>query len=249
MSRISLATHSSRRVAAALGSLFLAATVLTACGDDNPSRSADPEAPSISVSGTGEVQGVPDTLTATVGVETTAADVSGAIAAAGQRVNAVTAAVVKAGVARADVTTQQVSLTPQYAGVTPGGAQSISGYQATNSLRITVRKLDTASTVLGDAVAAGGNDSRLSGVAFRIDDDSKLITDARARAFADARDRADQYAGLAKRKLGRVLSISENISGQTQPLDARSSQASTAIPIEPGSQTVTVSVSVKWQLD
>lgn len=219
---------------------------LAACGSDSPAPTTDP--PAVTVTGTGEVRGAPDTLTATVGVSTQAGDVSTAIAQAGSRVQAVTDAVVRAGVARSDVQTEQVSLQPQYAGSLPGAGPSITGYEATNTVQITVRDLAKASSVLGAAVDAGGNDARLSGVAFRIDDDSRLLGDARSRAFEDAKTRADQYAKLAGTSLSRVLSVQENVTGQDQPLSAdRTAQAST-VPIEPGQQTVTVSVTVKWGL-
>ncbi|GAA2051577.1 SIMPL domain-containing protein [Williamsia deligens] len=229
----------------AAGCVVLLGSV-AACGSDSTSPAADP--PAVTVVGTGEVRGAPDTLTATVGVQSQAADVSAAIAQAGSRVQAVTSAVEKAGVASKDVQTEQVTLDPQYAGAVPGGGPSISGYQATTTVRITVRDLTRASSVLGAAVDAGGNDARLSGVTFRIDDDSRLLADARTRAFDDARTRAEQYAKLSATSLSRVLSVQENVTGQEQPVTAeRSAQAST-VPIEPGQQSVSVSVTVKWGL-
>ncbi|MCP2160475.1 SIMPL domain-containing protein [Williamsia serinedens] len=233
------------RAVAAAAALVLAGG-LAACGSDGPAPTTDP--PAVTVTGTGEVRGAPDTLTATVGVSTQAGDVSTAIAQAGSRVQAVTDAVVRAGVARSDVQTEQVSLQPQYAGSLPGAGPSITGYEATNTVQITVRDLAKASSVLGAAVDAGGNDARLSGVAFRIDDDSRLLGDARARAFDDAKSRAEQYAKLSGTSLSRVLSVQENVTGQDQPLATdRTAQAAT-VPIEPGQQTVTVSVTVKWGL-
>ena len=219
---------------------------VTACGSDSPAPASDP--PAVTVTGTGEVRGAPDTLTATVGVSTQAGDVSTAIAQAGSRVQAVTDAVERAGVARSDVQTEQVSLQPQYAGSLPGAGPSISGYEATNTVRVTVRDLSKASSVLGAAVDAGGNDARLSGVAFRVDDDSRLLADARTRAFDDAKTRAEQYAKLSGTSLSRVLSVQENVTGQDQPLTAERSAQAATVPIEPGQQTLSVSVVVKWGL-
>ncbi|GAA1455954.1 SIMPL domain-containing protein [Williamsia maris] len=233
------------------GALLFALAAVTACGSDSsPASSSADGPPAVTVNGVGEVQGTPDTLTAQIGVETQATDVTAAIGQANSSVRTVTDAVVSAGVDRKDVQTQQVSITPQYAGALPGGSNAISGYQATNTLRVTVRDLAKASTVLGDAVSAGGNATRLSGVSFRVDDNSKLLTDARSRAFADAKDRAEQYAKLSDSDLGKVLSISENISGQEQSANSdRSASSSLAVPIEPGQQTINVSVSVKWALN
>ncbi|WP_045822019.1 SIMPL domain-containing protein [Williamsia herbipolensis] len=237
----------------ALGAAAVLTTLsaVAACGSDSPaSTSSSDGPPAVSVSGTGEVEGAPDTLTAQIGVETQAGDVTAAIEASNAAITTVTNAVVSAGVNRADVQTQQVSITPQYSGALPGGTNAISGYQATNTLRVTVRDLSKASTVLGDAVSAGGNAARLSGVSFRVDDISKLLSDARSRAFADAKKRAEEYAKLSGSDLGKVLSISENVSGQEQSSTADSARSaqSLAVPIEPGQQTVSVSVNVKWAL-
>ncbi|MGU3436186.1 SIMPL domain-containing protein [Actinomycetes bacterium M1A6_2h] len=236
-----------RTLAAAL---LLTATLTTACGSSTPTTGSDGGPPSVSVSGIGEVQGTPDTLTAQIGVEAVASDVTAAIDQANTAVTAVTDAIVAAGVDRSDVQTQQVSINPQYSGGFSGSSSEISGYQATNTLRVTVRDLSSASAVLGDATAAGGNATRISGVSFRIDDNSALVTDARARAFADARDRAEQYASLSGGELGDALSITENVSGQEQPMSLTDrSEASSAVPIEPGQQTVSVSVAVQWALN
>ncbi|KQR97425.1 hypothetical protein ASG12_15950 [Williamsia sp. Leaf354] len=244
-------THRSFRRVVVGATAVLALGLTAGCGSDSPASTSPSDGPpAVSVSGTGEVEGAPDTLTAQIGVETQAGDVTAAIEASNAAITTVTNAVVSAGVNRADVQTQQVSITPQYSGALPGGTNTISGYQATNTLRVTVRDLSKASTVLGDAVSAGGNAARLSGVSFRVDDNSKLLSDARSRAFADAKKRAEEYAKLSGSDLGKVLSISENVSGQESPTaDSSRSAQSLAVPIEPGQQTVSVSVNVKWALN
>ncbi len=229
--------------------LVLAVVLIAGCS--SPATTSSDGSVGVNVNGVGEVQGAPDTLTARIGVQVSAEDVTAAIEEANAAATSVTDAVVAAGVDRADIQTQQVSIDPQYSGALPGGDSTISGYQATNTLQVTVRDLSKASAVLGDATSAGGNATRISGVSFRIDDDSELIADARSRAFADARDRAEQYAGLAGGELGDVVSITESITGQEQPTSFRDSAgaASMAVPIEPGQQTVSVSVSVRWALN
>ena len=229
--------------------LLAAVAVTAACGTESSSAPASSTPAGINVNGVGEVQGTPDTLTARIGVETTADDVTTAIDQANTAVSAVTDAISAAGVDRADIQTQQVSIDPQYSDGFSGGTSTISGYRATNTLQVTVRDLSMASWVLGDATTAGGNATRVSGVSFRIDDDSDLIADARSRAFADARDRAEQYASLAGNDLGKVVSITENITGQESAPSFDRSSASSAVPIEPGQQTVSVSVAVQWGLE
>ncbi|HEY9305032.1 MAG TPA: SIMPL domain-containing protein, partial [Mycobacterium sp.] len=72
---------------------------------------------------------------------------------------------------------------------------------------------------------------------------------ARARAFQDAKNRADQYAQLSGLKLGKIISISEAAGGSSTmpPAPPRSGMAE-AVPLEPGQQTVSFSVTAVWQL-
>jgi uncharacterized protein YggE len=77
------------------------------------------------------------------------------------------------------------------------------------------------------------------------------VKDARARAFTDAKDRAEQYAQLSGLTLGSVISISE-VAGTQPPVpmqrDAEMAMAA-PVPVEPGQQTVGFSVTVIWELD
>ncbi|HWT48082.1 MAG TPA: SIMPL domain-containing protein, partial [Mycobacterium sp.] len=71
-----------------------------------------------------------------------------------------------------------------------------------------------------------------------------------ARAFNDAKDRADQYAQLSGLRLGRVLSISEASGSQpTAGMPPASPRGMSAVPLEPGQQTVSFSVTAVWELD
>lgn len=166
----------------------------------------------VTVVGKGQVQGVPDTLTADVAIEFVAPDVTSAMDQTNQRQQAVINALTDAGVDSKDISTTDVTLQPQYA----GGGNTITGYRAANSIRVKIRKTDTASHLLAVIVDTGGDATRINSVSYSIEDDSKLVKDARARAFDDAKDRAAQYAQLSGLSLGKVISISE-ASGGTPP--------------------------------
>jgi uncharacterized protein YggE len=74
-----------------------------------------------------------------------------------------------------------------------------------------------------------------------------LIRDARARAFEDAKTRAEQYAELSGLDLGNVISISES-PGSTPPTPMPRGEVAMAVPLEPGRQTVGFTVTVIWEL-
>jgi uncharacterized protein YggE len=201
----------------------------------------------VTVIGSGKVQGTPDTLTVAASMEATAPDITAALNQTSQRQQAVIDALAGAGVDKKDISTSQVSLQPQY----NIDGSTISGYRASNSIDVKIRKIDTASNVLALIANTGGEATRINSINYSIEDDSQLVKDARARAFDDAKDRADQYAQLSGLTLGKVISISEAPAGGTPPPPPtpmpRAAMAE-AVPLEPGQQTVGFSVTVVWEL-
>ena len=133
-----------RRAGIGVAAMVGVAALVTGCGDD----ASDTAQRTVTVVGSGTVSGTPDTLRADIGIEATGADVSAALDEANTRVRAVTDAVAGAGVPRADIQTQQVTLSPQYASPVPGSAGQITGYQATHTIRVIIRDLPKASGVL-----------------------------------------------------------------------------------------------------
>ena len=227
--------------------LIIATAGLIAAGasacDANSGPTANPsgDGRQVTVVGNGEVQGTPDTLTANVGIEFIAPDVTGAVDQSSQRQQAVIDAVVGTGVDRKDISTTQVSVQPQF---TDG---TITGYRAANTIDIRIRDTARASELLALIATTGADATRINSVHYSIEDDSALMRDARSRAFEDARSRAEQYAELSGLSLGQVISISEQTEGAMPPRPMPRA-AMQAVPVEPGQQTVDFSVTVVWEL-
>ena len=102
---------------------------------------------------------------------------------------------------------------------------------------------------MGRAGSAGGDAARLSGLWFRIDDDSTLLADARRKAFDDAKAKAELYADAAGRGLGRVVSVTETVGGAEQPVPTDSYYAAAKardVAIQPGQQELSVTTTVEW---
>ncbi|HTM86322.1 MAG TPA: SIMPL domain-containing protein [Mycobacterium sp.] len=232
--------------------LIVAAAALLALGlsacDANPGPgTSGPDARQVTVIGAGEVQGTPDTLTANVAMEFSAPDVTGALNQSSQRQQAVIDALVGAGIDRKDISTNAVSVQPQFA-PDGGSNRAITGYRASNAIDVKIRDIAKASDSLALIASTGGDATRINSVNYSIEDDSDLVRDARARAFEDAKSRAEQYAELSGLDLGKVMSISEQ-SGATPPTPMpRMGMAMDAVPLEPGQQTVSFSVTVVWEL-
>ena len=234
----------------ALAAAGLTVAALSACDKHNATPAPGTNPRQVTVVGSGQVQGVPDTLTAGVGIEFTAPDVTAAMNQTNDRQQAVINALVGAGLDRKDISTTTVTLEPQYSNPGPNGSATISGYRATNAIQVKIHPTDAASRMLTLIVSTGGDATRISSVSYSIADDSQLVKDARARAFNDAKTRADQYAQLSGLRLGRVLSISEASGNRPTPGGPLAPPRSmAAVPLEPGQQTVSFSVTAVWELD
>ena len=225
------------------------AVVLSGCdASSGPIVSDDAVVRQVTVVGAGEVEGTPDTLTINAAMEIIAPDAAGALDQTSQRQQAVINALVAMGIDRKDINTSQVSVQPQY---TSGESTNISGYRASNSIDIKIRQLDAASQAFAAIASTGGDATRINNVTLAIEDDSQLVREARARAFNDAKSRAEQYALLSELQLGKVISISEAPSSPP-PIPYPGTRGGAAematVPIEPGQQTVGFSVTVVYEL-
>ncbi|MDX6268444.1 MAG: uncharacterized protein QOD70_3184 [Frankiales bacterium] len=200
------------------------------------------------VDGVGKVSGTPDVLRVTMGVSVRRADVSKALDAANAAENNLRNALIKNGVAKADLQTSDVSVYPSY-----DNRGHRNGYAVNETVTAKLRNLAKAGAVMSKAVSAAGNEAVLQGVSFSLEDNKALLTQARDAAYAEARDKAGQYANLSGRALGKVELVTESTSapvdlhGLYDTAGSRAKLAST-VPIDPGSQQVSVSVTVRWAL-
>lgn len=201
----------------------------------------------ITVTGTGEVAGTPDTLVLTLGVSVSRSSVSTATSDAASLASAVIESLTSNGVDRADIATSNYAINPEYdyGNDTP----RIVGYRVSNTLRVKIRDIGRAGEIIDDAVVAGGDATVVNGVSFDIDAHSSLVEAARTAAWNDAKAKAQQLADLAGLPLGPATSISESFNGGPVPYPIYKGVAEdTATPIEPGTQTVTVTITVVFSL-
>src|SRR5205823_13205566 len=121
----------------------------------------------------------------------------------------------------------------------------VTGYEAGNTVSARIRNLAKAGAIVDAAAAKTGDNFRLQGISFSIDDDSELLAAARAKATKRARAQAEQLASGAGVEIGDVRSISENTGSSPIPYATGDSAARSAeTPIQPGTQTLSVSATV-----
>ncbi len=204
----------------------------------------------ISVSGTGEVTGTPDTLSVDIGVSVLAETVADAVVEAADKADALISVVKDMGVEERDITTADYSIYPEYD--YRGNTERLIGYRVNNTVRVKIRDLDNAGDVIDAAVAAAGNDARVNGLRFDIEDDADLVAAARQAAWNDALAKATQLAELSGQALGPVISITETVSRPPTPVffegDFAAATQAVSTPIEPGTSTVTISLQVHFAL-
>jgi uncharacterized protein YggE len=200
----------------------------------------------ITVTGTGNVTGTPNQLILSMGVQVNGGSVDTALGNANAAVNRVTAALRADGVATADIQTSGLSIYPNY----PNNSQTPNGYSVSETLTATLNNIKTAGGQISDAVHAGGNATTVSGVSLNLTDTSSLLAQARVRAVADAKVKAAQYAKALGEPLGPVVSITDQAVSQPYPVfdAAGAASAKSAVPISPGSQQLSVSVTVVFAL-
>ena len=203
----------------------------------------------ITVTGTGNVSGVPNQLSLSMGVQTSAGSVATALRQANAAARSITAVLRRSGVATADIQTSGLSIYPNYS----NSSGVPSGYQVSEQLTITLRRLSVAGGQISAAARAGGNATTVDGVSLNLSDTSTLLAAARAKAVADARAKAAAYAHALGRPLGPVVSMSETPPAQPfQPLPLAATpnagRAASSVPVHPGTQQLSVTVTVIYAL-
>lgn len=206
----------------------------------------------ISVGGTGRVTGTPNLLRLSTSINVTKPTVTDAMQGANTVMAAVQQKLKADGVAAADLQTSGLSVQPNY--TYPNNTPKLVGYQVSENLSVVLRDLNTAGSIISDAAQVGGDALQIGGATLDLDQDDVLIAKARQAAFADAQAKAQAYATAAGRTLGAVTSISETTDSQPQQFDnsfvvAAPAAAAAPVPIQAGSQDVTVNVSVTWALN
>ncbi|MFI6596984.1 SIMPL domain-containing protein [Nonomuraea sp. NPDC050536] len=192
----------------------------------------------ITVVGEGAVSAAPDVMRLNAGVEVRRAAAGEAFAAVRQAAARLAEALRAAGIEAGDVRTTELSLGPEYEAY-----PKIAGYRAAQGVEAVVRDLSAADRVI-DTVAGVGEEARLNGVTFEVSDPGQSLAQARARAFSDATARAEQYAELAGRTLGQVVSVTEEVRSGPQPLMLAAAEAKDSV--SPGRTTLSVAVRVVY---
>ena len=239
-----------KRALSTAAMLALGALTLTACasGSSPAAASGGADVPGITARGVGTITGTPDVVTVVLGVQTQGPSAQGALDANTRQATALINMLKSKGVADADLQTSELSVNPSY---NPSNGK-ISGYEVTNQVTATLHDIAGAGGIIDAAGDAAGDAVRVQQLSFSIDDDSALRAKARADAVKQAQTQARQLAEAAGVRLGNIRSITESPSAPPpSPRYKQSMDAAGAapVPIQPGSQKLSVSVEVVYDIN
>lgn len=203
----------------------------------------------LDLSVTGSVSRVPDLAIISAGVRTRAPGANEAMAQNRALMARVLAALDQAGVEERDIRTSNISLSPDYR-YQEGQSPRLIAYNANNMVTVKFRDLEDAGGILDALVAAGAN--QINGPTLTIDDASEARDEARLKAVAEGRARAELYAAAIGKTAVNLVMISETGTMSPTPLYARGMMAADAMEssttIIPGEQDIAVTVQMSFDL-
>ena len=200
----------------------------------------------ITVVGEGTQNATPDNALISLGVSTRQGTAVEAMNAANVEMTALLKAIKAQGVQDIDIQTTGI-------GVYQENQYNVIGYRASNTVNVKIHHIVNIGTILGAAQGAVGNDIQINGISLQLSDNTNQLKGARQAAMNAAAARAKEWANLAGRHLGKVLSVSEVVGGGSygSPCGAggQCGGGGGGAPIQAGQMKVTVDVAVVYELN
>jgi uncharacterized protein YggE len=235
-------------VPTAFAAVLLLAPARAALAQEAASADAAFRATTLSLSASGEVKATPDMATITLGVQTEAPTAQAAMAQNAGRMSRITAALRAQGLAGEDIQTSDISLSARY-DYQQNQPPKLRGYQASNTVSITVHDVARLGRTLDAVTAAGANE--ISGVGFGLKDPGAAENQARLKAVQALQAKAQLYAGATGYKVARLVNLSEGggyVPQPPRPLAMRAGYAKAETPVEAGELTVRIDVTGMYEL-
>jgi len=235
---------------AILAALAIGAAALpaTAIAQQTPTVTQTIAGTRLDVSATGEVTRVPDLAIISAGVVTKSATASGAIQQAASRMARVREALRQAGIADRDIQTSNISLNPDYY-YANNQPPKLNGYSASNTVTVRFRDIASSGPILDALVKEGAN--QINGPTLTIEKPDPALDEARAKAIAQGRARAELYARSLGMRIVRVVSVSESggyAPPPPMPVMMARAERDSSTAIDPGEQKLQVNVAMTFEL-
>ena len=205
----------------------------------------------ISISGEGKVSVIPDIAYVSLGLNVEKVKVADAQAENSKTMNSLIDKLKNLGIDKKDIKTVNYSIYPNYD--YPDGKQTLRSYTVYQEVQVKLRQTDKVEEVL--KTAGELNLNQIGGLAFDVDDREQYRQEARKKALENAKEKADALAEIMGVKLGKVVSFSEGEGYAPTPYYSAKTDygiGGGGVPapsIEAGSQDITISATVVYELD
>ncbi|MGA1503710.1 MAG: SIMPL domain-containing protein [Ilumatobacteraceae bacterium] len=231
-----------------IGVVIASALVLAACGE-TVNIGDDGVAESITVQAVGTADVVPDSVRLSLTISVVSDSNEDALSLAASAADRVRGVLTDSGVATADIATQTLTVNPEYS-YTEAEGQKIIGYRASQVFDVLIRDAEGAGAVVDAVVAAGGADVSINYTSPVVEDATASAVAARKDAVAKARAKAEEYAALLDVELGDVLYLTEVSSPNNVVIGAKADAVAESLgtTVDLGTQEVTVTVEVRWEI-
>ena len=202
----------------------------------------------ITVTGSGTAKGTPDTVSFQIGVSTVAKSAAGALSSNNARVRGLVASLKASGVAKTDLQTSGLNIYANY-----DNKGNVTGFTAANNLDVTMHSINKAGAAIDAAAQVAGNGVQLNGLSFSISNESQLLKKARVAAMHNAYVEASQIAQAGNTSIGSIARITDQENVSSPPVIYKTAAPTalglSSVPIEAGSQSVNVQVTVVYSLN
>ncbi len=235
-----------------LAILLPTAIILTACGPATIVANPAPPQRTLVVNGTGMVTLTPDIAYINIGVHTESATAAEAVAANNTQTQQVVAGLKKAGIDAKDIRTMNFSIYPNTQYDPQTNRKLGTTYVVDNTVYVTVRKLDNLGSLLDAAVQSGANN--VNSIQFDLADKTAATKQARDEAVKDAKTQAQELAASAGITLGNLQSVNFVTNTPIPFMQAfgkgggGAPAADAAVPVSPGTMTLTVNVMMTYEI-
>jgi uncharacterized protein len=192
----------------------------------------------VTVTGAASAATRPDRAVLSLGVQSRRPSAQSALGVVDERATTLVGALCDAGARDEDLRTTGLGLW-----FDQGEREYVASYTVTVGV-----PADDVGRFVDAAVEVAGDELTMNGVTFAVDDPGAVVAPLRELAVADARAKAAVLAAAADCELGPVVSIVEGAPGGAVPLPRVGARMAMAAPIEAGSETLSLQVTVTFEL-
>ncbi len=205
------------------------------------------------VNGVGKVTVTPDIAILNLGLSDKQPTVAAAQANTTEAMNKILAALKQAGIADKDIQTTSYSIQQVTKWDNYKNESTIDGYMVSNMVSVKIRALDKVGDIIDAVSNAGGDSTRVNGISLTVDNPEGYYGEARGKAMADAKAKADQLASLAGIKLGAATYVTEStgyypIQMPVMRDAAGGATSGVSVPISAGETEITLNVQVAFAI-